>query len=228
MGLVSVPYCFFAEETHDPAAVVGAGWSAFIEQEGQMQMEQEKDTERSTVCSKKGSQENSSNELKEWIQAIFTAVVLALLIRVFLFEIILVDGSSMEPTLYNRNRVFVNKIGYIIGEPQHGDVIIFKTPEDNQSNYVKRLIGLPGDRIRIEKGVVYLNNEPLDEPYISDPPYNDYPEVTVPEGAFFALGDNRNDSKDSRDDHIGFIPGKNLVGKALYRIWPLDSLSIIQ
>lgn len=188
-------------------------------------MEQEKDRKRNAACSGKDNSDSSSKEMKEWAQAIITAVVLALLIRMFLFEIILVDGSSMEPTLYDRNRVFVNKIGYLIGEPQHGDVIIFKTPEGNQSNYVKRLIGLPGDRIRIENGIVYLNNQPLDEPYIADPPYNDYAEATVPEGTFFALGDNRNDSKDSRDFRIGFVPRENLVGKAVWRIWPLDSLS---
>ena len=188
-------------------------------------MEQEKDRKRNAACSGKDNSDSSSKEMKEWAQAIITAVVLALLIRMFLFEIILVDGSSMEPTLYDRNRVFVNKIGYLIGEPQHGDVIIFKTPEGNQSNYVKRLIGLPGDRIRIENGIVYLNNQPLDEPYIADPPYNDYAEATVPEGTFFALGDNRNDSKDSRDFRIGFVPRENMVGKAVWRIWPLDSLS---
>lgn len=188
-------------------------------------MEQEKERKRNAACSGKDNSDSSSKEMKEWAQAIITAVVLALLIRMFLFEIILVDGSSMEPTLYDRNRVFVNKIGYLIGEPQHGDVIIFKTPEGNQSNYVKRLIGLPGDRIRIENGIVYLNNQPLDEPYIADPPYNDYAEATVPEGTFFALGDNRNDSKDSRDFRIGFVPRENLVGKAVWRIWPLDSLS---
>lgn len=173
------------------------------------------------------SKKDSIREIKEWIQTIIIAAVLALLIRSFIFEIILVDGSSMVPTLSDRDRVFVNKITYLFERPQHGDIIIFKTPEDNKSNYVKRLIGLPGDSIKIENGVVYLNGEPLDEPYIAAPPFNDYAEVVVPEDTFFALGDNRNDSKDSRDSHIGFISMKNLVGKAVLRIWPLNSLSRI-
>lgn len=191
-------------------------------------MKQNKGRRNCNPCTRQGNRKDSLNEVKEWAQTIIIAVVLALLIRGFLFEIILVDGNSMVPTLYDRDRVFVNKIIYLIGEPQHGDVIIFRTPEDNRSNYVKRLIGLPGDRIKIENGIVYLNNEPLYEPHIAAPSYNDFAEVIVPEDSFFALGDNRNDSKDSRDSHVGFISMKNLVGKAVWRIWPLDNLSAIR
>lgn len=178
--------------------------------------------------SDKDSPKDPLKEIKEWAQAIFTAVILALLIRIFLFEIIMVVGESMIPTLENGDRVFVNKIGYIIGEPQHGDLVIFKTPEDSRTNYVKRLIGLPGDRVRIEDGVVYVNNEPLNEPYIAEPPYNDFAEEIVPEDTIFVLGDNRNHSKDSRDYHVGFVPMDNLIGKAMWRIWPLDSLSAMK
>jgi signal peptidase I len=177
---------------------------------------------------KDSAKDNPMKEVKEWAQAIITAVVLALLIRAFLFEIILVDGSSMLPTLNDADRVFVNKIGYIIGKPEHGDVIIFKTPEDPHTNYVKRLIGLPGDKVRVVDGVVYVNDEPLTEPYILEPPYSDYAEVTVPEGRFFALGDNRNGSKDSRDSHVGFVPLKNLLGKAVFRVWPFNNLTPIE
>jgi len=173
-------------------------------------------------------QSGTLREIWDWAQTIIIAVIIALLIRSFLFEIILVDGNSMAPTLFDRDRVFVNKIIYLLEEPSHGDIVIFKTPEDNKSNYVKRLIGLPGDRIKIENGIVYLNGDPLHEPYVEVPAINDYMEVTVPEGAFFALGDNRNDSKDSRDFRIGFISMKNLVGKAVWRIWPLSNISPIQ
>jgi len=183
-------------------------------------MEQEKDM----ASFNEGTGNNSMKELKEWMQAIIAAVVLALLIRTFLFEIITVDGSSMLPTLHDRERVFVSKIGYIIGQPEHGDIVIFKTPEDNHTKYVKRIIGLPGDRVRVENGVVYVNDEALVEPYIQEPPVNDYTEVTVPEGSFFVLGDNRNDSKDSRDFRVGFVPKENLIGRAILRIWPLDSI----
>lgn len=178
-----------------------------------------------------GSSQNktdSMKELKEWAQAIITAVVLALLIRSFLFEIIIVDGESMLPTLEDRNRVLVSKIGYIIGKPEHGDVIIFRTPEDPRTSYVKRIIGLPGDKVRITDGIVYVNDEPLDEPYIAERPYFDYEEVTVPEDSFFAMGDNRNNSKDSRDYHVGFVPMKNLVGEAVLRVWPLNDISPIK
>ena len=86
----------------------------------------------------------------------------------------------------------------------------------------------PGDRIMIRDGVVYVNGNALVEPYILEPPYNDYAEITVPEGTFFALGDNRNGSKDSRDTHVGFVPTDNLVGKAMFRVWPLTSLTPIK
>lgn len=178
--------------------------------------------------SKKGSEKDPKKEVMEWIQAIVTAVVLALLIRIFLFEIILVVGESMLPTLENGDRVFVNKIGYIIGEPELGDIVIFKTPEDGKTSYVKRIIGLPGDQVKIVDGVVYVNDEPLSEPYIAEQPYNDFASEIVPEDKIFALGDNRNHSKDSRDYHVGFVPMDNLVGKAMWRIWPLDSLSSIK
>ncbi len=179
------------------------------------------------ISSAADAQKATLKEAGEWVQAIVIAVVLAFLIRTFLFEIILVDGSSMEPTLYDANRIFVYKLAYLTEKPQHGDVVIFKTPENIKYNYVKRLIGLPGDRVRIEDGVVYVNDQPLDEPYTVAPPYNDYMEVTVPENAFFVLGDNRNDSKDSRDYRIGFVPMDNLVGKAVWRVWPLDNISAI-
>jgi signal peptidase I len=171
---------------------------------------------------------DSKKEAIEWVQAIVTAVVLALLIRIYLFEIILVVGESMVPTLDDGDRVFVSKIVYIIGEPERGDLVIFKTPEDGRTSYVKRLIGLPGDQVRIEDGVVYVNDEPLAEPYIAEQPYNDFALETVPEDKIFVLGDNRNHSKDSRDYHVGFVPMDNLVGKAMWRIWPLDSLSAIK
>ncbi|NLU36724.1 MAG: signal peptidase I [Clostridiales bacterium] len=191
-------------------------------------MKQKKGSMSSVKISENIKQSGTLREIWDWAQTIIIAVIIALLIRSFLFEIILVDGNSMAPTLFDRDRVFVNKIIYLLEEPSHGDIVIFKTPEDNKSNYVKRLIGLPGDRIKIENGIVYLNGDPLHEPYVEVPAINDYMEVTVPEGAFFALGDNRNDSKDSRDFRIGFISMKNLVGKAVWRIWPLSNISPIQ
>lgn len=191
-------------------------------------MKQKKGSMSSIKISENIKQSGTLREIWDWAQTIIIAVIIALLIRSFLFEIILVDGNSMAPTLFDRDRVFVNKIIYLLEEPSHGDIVIFKTPEDNKSNYVKRLIGLPGDRIKIENGIVYLNGDPLHEPYVEVPAINDYMEVTVPEGAFFALGDNRNDSKDSRDFRIGFISMKNLVGKAVWRIWPLSNISPIQ
>jgi signal peptidase I len=181
-----------------------------------------------TRAEKKKADNGTYKEIKEWAQAILTAVVLALLIRTFLFEIILVDGESMLPTLHHGDRVFVSKIGYIIGEPEHGDIVIFRNPNNPRDNFVKRVIGLPGDTVSIIDGVVYRNGEPLTEDYIDEPSIDDYPETVVPPDTIFALGDNRNRSLDSTDPVIGFIPISNLMGKAKLRVWPLDDMTYFE
>lgn len=171
---------------------------------------------------------STSQEIKEWAQVIIVALILAFVIRTFFFEIVIVDGISMEPTLHSGDRVIVQKLGYIIGEPEHGDIIVFKTPENPKINYVKRIIGLPGDEIKIEDGTLYINDESFSEPYINEAVGFDFDEIVVPEDTFFALGDNRNFSKDSRDPHVGFVPMDNLVGQGVLRIWPLNRVSLIE
>lgn len=135
-----------------------------------------------------------------------------------------VDGFSMEPTLHNGEFVIVNKLAYKFGEPKHGDVIVFRYPRDPDQEYIKRIIGLPGDRIRIVNGEVYVNDEQIDEPYIAAAPRYQS-EWRVPEGSLFVLGDNRNNSSDSHN--WGPVPMEYVIGKALFVYWPPESWGLI-
>lgn len=163
----------------------------------------------------------SYKELREWAQAILTAVIIALIIRTFFLEIIQVDGASMLPTLNHGDRVAANKLSYRIKKPSFGDIIIFRNPENPKINYVKRVIGLPGDTIEILDGRVIRNGLSLKEDYLNQPPRAGYPKTRIPEGHLFVLGDNRNFSKDSRDPGVSFIPKENVLGKVKMRLWPL-------
>jgi signal peptidase I len=136
-----------------------------------------------------------------------------------------VDGFSMKPTLQDGEFVLVNRLAYRLGVPQRGDIIVFHFPLDPASqDLIKRVIGLSGDRITVSRGVVYVNGEPLKEPYIAAPPmYNG--EWDVPEGELFVLGDNRNDSSDSHS--WGMLPMKEVVGKAIFIYWPFPEWKLI-
>jgi signal peptidase I len=174
----------------------------------------------------------------EWIKAILIAIGLAVVIRYFLFAPILVDGVSMMPTLHDQNRMIVNKIGYKIGKPKRFDIIVFKATEDK--DYIKRVIGLPGDHIEYKNDVLYVNGKPYKEPYldqykkeVTDGPLTyDFTleeitgEKTVPKGQLFVLGDNRRFSKDSRT--IGTISMKEVIGKANIVYWPIEDIHIIK
>ncbi|MCU0485700.1 MAG: signal peptidase I [Anaerolineales bacterium] len=128
-----------------------------------------------------------------------------------------VDGQSMEPTLATGQLVLVNKLAYRLGEPAIGDIVVFYFPRDPQQEYIKRLIGLPGDQVKIENGAVYVNGQALDEPYLAiHPAYTG--NWTVPEGQIFVLGDNRNNSSDSH--RWGTVPMEYIVGKAVVVYWP--------
>lgn len=178
------------------------------------------------------------NETWEWLKAIVIAVLLAGGIRYFVFAPIIVDGLSMMPTLHDRDRMIVNKLSYKIGEPHRFDIIVFHAEEGK--DYIKRVIGLPGDHIEYKNDILYVNGKPYKEPYLDkykkqlvDGPLTEpftLEEITgkktVPKGYLFVMGDNRRFSKDSR--HIGFIPMEKVVGKANIVYWPLSDARIIK
>lgn len=168
------------------------------------------------------------SELAEYVQALVIAVALALVIIVFVAQAFVVQGSSMEPTLHNGERLLVDKLSYRFREPQRGEIVVFKYPADPSHRYIKRIIGLPGDTVRISNGVVYINDTPIEENYTLEPAISDFGQVAVPPGHYFVLGDNRNNSEDSRYPDVGFVPRNLMVGRAVFVFWPLGRLGLVR
>ncbi|MGE5123162.1 MAG: signal peptidase I [Acidobacteriaceae bacterium] len=135
-----------------------------------------------------------------------------------------VDGASMEPTLVSGEYVIVSRLSYRLGNPQRGDVIVFHFPRDPKEEYIKRLIGLPGDVVEVKDGSVFVNGQPLDETYLKVKT-NYTGTWNVPDGQLFVLGDNRNNSSDSHD--WGMVPMDYVVGKAILVYWPPPSWGLI-
>ena len=161
--------------------------------------------------------------LLETLQTIILALVLYFLIDSVIARVRVVN-ISMLPTLHQGEFLMVNKLAYRFGEVQRGDIIVFHYPQNPAEDYIKRVIGIPGDTVKVDGGIVYVNNYPLNEPYISAPPtYNG--EWKVPEGGVFVMGDNRNQSSDSHQ--WGDVPLQNIVGRALVIYWPLENIQIL-
>ena len=167
--------------------------------------------------------DNLRRALVEILQTLLLAVLLYFAIDA-VFARVRVVNISMQPTFIEGDVLLVNKLAYKLGKLQTGDVIIFHNPNDLEEDYIKRLIGTPGDIVRVNGGIVYVNDVPLTEPYIADPPFYSG-EWRVPQDAVFVLGDNRNQSSDSHS--WGFVPLEDLVGKALVVYWPLDAVKVI-
>ena len=156
-----------------------------------------------------------------WLDTLET-ILLALLLFLAINTVtsrVRVENISMEPTLQPGYLLIVNKLAYKLGEPKHGDIVVFHYMGDNNEDYIKRVIGLPGDEVKIENGTVYVNGTALNEPYIAAfPAYSGT--WKVPEGSLFVLGDNRNNSSDSHQ--WGFVDLDDVVGKAVFIYYPFD------
>lgn len=181
----------------------------------------------------------SKNEMLEWLKAIVIAVIIALLIRHFIFNNYVVKGISMMPTFQDGNRLIVNKIDYDFGKPHRFDVVIFHATKTE--DYIKRVIGLPGDKIAYKNDTLYVNGKPVKESYLR--PYKDKlakgEKLTenftlkdqtgysrVPKGKVWVMGDNRQNSVDSRV--FGFVSEKEIVGKVALRYWPLSEFGTLK
>lgn len=158
------------------------------------------------------------------LETLIWAVVLFVLINLVSARV-LVDGSSMLPTLTNGERVIVNKLAYRLGEPKRGDIIVFFFPVDPSQEFIKRVIGLPGDQVSIHKGVILINGLRLEEPYLSDNIWYEG-DWTVSGDQLFVLGDNRNNSLDSHN--WGTVPLDYVIGKALFVYWPFNALGVVE
>lgn len=158
---------------------------------------------------------------------IFETLIIAVVLFVGINAVsarIRVDSYSMEPTLLKGNFVIVNKLAYQLGTPQRGDVVVFRYPPNPSEQYIKRVIGLPGDHIRINAGQVTINGEVLTEPYLNDSTVRGG-DWQIPADSYFMLGDNRNNSSDSRV--WGMVPVENLIGKAMLIYWPPDNWGLL-
>ena len=160
----------------------------------------------------------------EWVAMLAAAVAVAFLLRTYIFSFYRVQGPSMQPTLYTGELLFVNKIGYRVGDIERFDVVVCHYPGGDEY-YVKRVIALPGDTVRIDKGTVYVNDEALSEEYVVNHDTSSMAEVTVAEDSYMVFGDNRVDSMDSRS--IGAIGRDAIVGRAVAVTWPLGKISTI-
>ncbi|MEG6584066.1 signal peptidase I [Dendrosporobacter sp. 1207_IL3150] len=163
-------------------------------------------------------------EIKDWVVSILIAVVLAFFIRYFIVELYMVEGPSMRPTLVNSERLVVNKFIYRFKTPEKGEVLVFRYPRDPSRDFIKRVIAVAGDTIELKEGRVFVNGQLLNEPYILEKTRGSYPLSTVPEGTVFVMGDNRNNSEDSRFKDVGFVPLELIKGKAVLVFWPLDHI----
>lgn len=159
-----------------------------------------------------------------WVLSIAAAVAIAFVVRAFFFEIIVVEGDSMRPTLETNEKLAVEKVSRYFGLPERGDIIIVHYP-DKEGTYVKRAIALPGETVEVKDSIVYINGEPLEESYTnSTEAYVDMSPVVVPANTVFVMGDNRAHSLDSRTSYIGPIARSEIVGHAMAVIWPLNNI----
>lgn len=165
--------------------------------------------------------------IRENIQIIAIALVLAFIIRTFIAEPRYIPSDSMLPTLEQGDRLVIEKVSYRFHPPKPGDIVVFQPPEQLQERgygkdqaFIKRVIGTAGDTVAVRDGVVYINDRPRDEPYILDPPDYTLLPVQVPGDRLFVMGDNRDNSNDS---HVwGFLPTENVIGRAVFRFFPFD------
>ncbi len=171
---------------------------------------------------------DARREMWAWVRWLVCTVLLVVGIRMFVFEPVRVDGPSMEDTLFTNEVMAVSKAHYRLSAPRRGDVVVCHFRSISSDNYVKRVIGLPGEVVEIHGSVVYIDGVAIDEPYLTKPKTADMAPVVVPADSFLVMGDNRGNSADSRKDFIGCIPRSELVGKAMVVMWPLDRLSVIK
>jgi signal peptidase I len=171
---------------------------------------------------------SGSSSLFAWARDLVLSIFVSAIIIIFLYQPVRVEGTSMNPGLEDQDRLFVNKMAFRVGEIHHGDVVVFYYPHDHTKSYIKRVIALPGDRIRIDHGNVYLNGKRLPEAYVPSRFSDDrsQPELTIPANDYFVMGDHRSISSDSRD--FGLVDRDLIYGKAAFVYWPVDQAGVVR
>ena len=168
-------------------------------------------------------------ELFQWVLVIIGAVILAFLIDTFVIVNAQIPSGSMENTIMTGDRVFGNRLAYKFSDPKRFDIIIFKYPDDESQLFIKRIIGLPGETVEIHDGNIYINGSdtPLEDVDIKEPMEGSFGPYTVPEDCYFVMGDNRNNSRDSRYWEHTFVTRDEILGKAVFRYWPLNKMKFL-
>jgi len=170
-----------------------------------------------------------SREIREWIISLVVAVALGLTLHFLVFQLVRVDGTSMTNTLGNNYIVFSTPATYMFRAPVRGEIVITQYPARLGEHFVKRVIGLPGETIEVKNGRVYINGNPLNEPYTKDETIDyEMEAVVIPQGFIFVMGDNRNNSNDSHSLSVGPIPLSYLQGKAHFILWPFSEFGALE
>ena len=166
--------------------------------------------------------------MHSWLRDLVISVVVSAIIIIFLYQPVRVEGTSMLPVLEDQDRLFINKLAYRVGEIHRGDVVVFLYPHDHEKSYIKRVIALPGDTLRIDHGQVYVNDARVEESYVPRQFEDDrsQPEMTVPKHEYFVMGDHRSVSSDSRD--FGPVDRELIYGKAAFVYWPMDQAGVVR
>ena len=165
----------------------------------------------------------------EWVLIIVIALAAALFINFVIIINSVVPSGSMESTIMTNSRMMGLRVTYWFSDPQQGDIIVFKYPDDPSQNFVKRVIGVPGDTVEIIHGVTYVNGEVLDEPYLNETPLDkNFGPYEVPEGCYFVMGDNRNNSNDARYWKNTYVTRDAVLGKALFVYWPISRIGVLK
>ncbi len=185
---------------------------------------------QSKVSDEKPPQKTTENPWLEGLKTIGLSAVLAFGIRTFVAEARYIPSGSMLPTLQINDRLIVDKLGYHFKSPQRGDIVVFSPTDTLEKQnfhdaFIKRVIGLPGDKVEVKSGRVFINDQPLEEDYINEAPQYQYGPVTVSQDQYLVLGDNRNNSYDSH--YWGFVPRDRIIGRAVVRFWPMNRLGEI-
>jgi signal peptidase I len=176
------------------------------------------------------NQRSPLNVIASWIRDLFISVILAILVILFLYQPVKVEGTSMMPALVDQERIFINKFVYRfgIGSIDRGDMVVFWFPGDPTKSYIKRVIGIPGDTVEVDNGTVVVNGQRLNESYVIDE-YRDRQSMSpfkIQPDEYFVLGDHRSSSNDSRS--WGTVPRRYIYGKAVFVYWPLDKIGLLQ
>ncbi len=188
------------------------------------------DEPEATATEPKKVEARAGSSLKAWLRDLAIAVGVSTFVIIFIYFVcqpVRVEGTSMLPQLEDQDRLFINKMAFRVGDIHRGDVVVFEYPRDHTKSYIKRVIGLPGDVVRIDHGHVWVNGQRLVEPYVP-PRFEDdrsQPELRIPAGEYFVMGDHRSISSDSRE--FGPVERELIYGKAAFVYWPMDQAGVV-